>query len=511
MNLAITSKKTSKKTLFLILGFFLLLNFATSGGHLYSIDDVRYFLLAENLVLNNSIKINPLSPSVEQLDVTSTMIKGQERYYKSEGLEWTPDSPLIQIYTASPLLLPILTTPLYYIAKMFSQDPITILGLIPNAVILSLTSLMIFISSIRYFKSEKIAFVLSLVFLVTTFVWSYNTGMMQRPLASLLIVLGFYLIISSKTTYYTPILAGVSFGLSILASASTVLILPGLIAFGIFHYRKEKRQLLFFLIGVIFLMLVQAALNEERHGSVFEFGYYDFKHSFTDGLVGYIFSLGWGLPFNAPLLIFVPISIYILLSSKNNEYKFFGITLVYCLFAIWIFNGTLTSPHWSGYGGWGPRYFTTIMPLLIISLGFVILKFSKSKTFRLGFIGLASFGFFVSLMGKLVWYMYGYSYGLRILKTLQLGNGWERLNYDFQYFPLTLHLLTLNSDFIQNMGKPLTGVTSWGLAPCSYDLFLYCELGIIPFILILIALTIVGLFILRTLKIISKSNVSLYP
>jgi len=501
MNLAITSKKTSKKTLFLILGFFLLLNFATSGGHLYSIDDVRYFLLAENLVLNNSIKINPLSPSVEQLDVTSTMIKGQERYYKSEGLEWTPDSPLIQIYTASPLLLPILTTPLYYIAKMFSQDPITILGLIPNAVILSLTSLMIFISSIRYFKSEKIAFVLSLVFLVTTFVWSYNTGMMQRPLASLLVVLGFYLIISSKTTYYTPILAGVSFGLSILASASTVLILPGLIAFGIFHYRKEKRQLLFFLIGVIFLMLIQAALNEERFDSVFEFGIDKSidDHSYTDGLVGYIFSFGWGLPFNAPLLIFVPISIYILLSSKNNEYKFFGITLAYCLFAIWIFNGTIISPFWSGFGGWGPRYFTTIMPLLIISLGFVIKQFSNSNIFKTTFLGLAIFGFFVSLMGKLVWYMYGYTYGWDVLYINSGANYWSRFNYDFMISPTVLHLLTLNSDYIQKIGGN-SGSLGWGLAPCPYDLYIYCEFGMLGFIAILTSLFFVGILLLKLLK-----------
>jgi len=505
MNLAITSKKTSKKTLFLILGFFLLLNFATSGGHLYSIDDVQYFLHAENLVLNNSIKQNPLSPSVEQLDVTSVMIILQERYYKSEGLEWTPDSPLIQIYTAAPLLLPILTIPLYYIAKMFSQDPITILGLIPNVIILSLTSLMIFISSIRYFKSEKIAFVLSLVFLVTTFVWSYNTGMMLRPLASLLVVLGFYLIISSKTTYYTPILAGVSFGLSILASASTVLILPGLIAFGIFHYRKEKRQLLFFLIGILFLILVQAAINEERHDSVFEFGYTDLKHSFTDGLVGYIFSLGWGLPFNAPLLIFVPISIYILLSSKNNEYKFFGITLVYCLFAIWIFNGTITSPHWSGYGGWGPRYFTTIMPLLIISLGFVIKEFSSSNIFKTSFIGLAIFGFFVSLMGKLVWYMYGYSYGWSVLNTHIIENGWERVNYDFMYSPIALHLLTLNSDYVQSL-RDVRGTLGWGLAPCPYDLYIYCEFGILSFIAILASLFFVGILLLKLLK---KSNIEI--
>ena len=495
------NKNKSKFHLYiLVFVFFLLVNFATSGGHLYASDDIQYFLHTENLALNNSIKQNPLSPSVEKLDVTSLLKELQQRYYKWEGLEWTDNSPLIPVFTPAPLLLSILTVPLYLIAQGFSLNPVTILGLIPNVVILSLTSLMIFVTSIRFFKSEKIAFILSLVFLVTTFVWPYNTGMMLRPLAGLLVILGFYFVISSKTIYYRPILAGVCFGFSILASTSTLLILPGLIAFGIFYYRKEKPKLVFFLLGVFILLFIQAALNEEKYGTVFEFGYPTFVHSYTDGLIGYIFSLGWGLPFNAPLLIFAPISIFILLSSKNNEHKFFGITLVYCLFAIWIFNGTILSPHWSGYGGWGPRYFTTILPLLIISLGFAISKFSKSNAFKLGFIGLASFGFFVNLMGKLVWYMYGYSYGWRILNTHVIENGWERLNYDFQIIPLTLQLLTLTSDYVQNLGRPSSGALSWGLAPCPYDLFIYCEIGLIPFIIILLSLGLVGFLIFHNLK-----------
>jgi len=479
----------------------LLINFASSGGHLYSSDDVFYFLHTENLALNNSIKINPLSSSVEKLDATGLMNISQQSNYKWEGLDWTDNSPLIPVYTAAPLLLSILTVPLYLIAKEFSQNPITVISLIPNVVILSCTSFMIFISSVRYFKSEKIAFVLSLVFLVTTFVWSYNTGMMLRPLAGLLVVLGFYLIISTKTTSFRPILAGVSFGLAILATASTLLILPGLIAFGIFYYRKEKRQLLFFLIGVIFLMLIQAALNEERFDSVFEFGIDKSidNHSYTDGLVGYIFSFGWGLPFNAPLLIFVPISIYILLSSKNNEYKFFGITLAYCLFAIWIFNGTILSPFWSGFGGWGPRYFTTIMPLLIISLGFVIKQFSNSNIFKTTFLGLAIFGFFVSLMGKLVWYIYGYNYGWGVLYINSGANYWSRFNYDFMISPTVLHLLTLNSDYIQKIGGN-SGSLGWGLAPCPYDLYIYCEFGMLGFIAILTSLFFVGILLLKLLK-----------
>ena len=59
--------KIKKKYLFLVLTFFLLLNFATSGGHLISIDDVQYFLHTENIALNQSLEINPNSPSASVL------------------------------------------------------------------------------------------------------------------------------------------------------------------------------------------------------------------------------------------------------------------------------------------------------------------------------------------------------------------------------------------------------------------------------------------------------------
>jgi len=411
---------------------------------------------------------------------------------------------LIPVYGRAPLLLSFLSVPLYHLTIAVSQNPINILGLVPNSIILSLTSFMIFITSIHYFKSQKIAFVLSLVFLVTTFVWSYNTGMMLRPLAGLFVILGLYFIISSnKTCLYNPLFSGTAFGFALLSSASTVLILPALILFGVIKFKNNKKHLLFFFIGLAVLIFIQAELNEIRFDSFTEFGPSQHFHHFTEGLVGYFFSLGWGLPFNFPLILFLPISLYLLFSSKNNEMKAFGIMLSLSLFSIWVFVGTMESPHWSGYGGWGPRYFTTIVPLVVLSLGFVIKEYSQNKFFKIGFIGLASFGFFVNFMGKLIWYMYGYGYGWLILKTHIMENGWLQQNYNIFYSPLSLHIQTLNSNFIQNMENPTIGWISRGLAPCPYDLFIYCEVGIIPFILMIISLSIVGLLILNNLKIIN--------
>jgi len=259
-----------------------------------------------------------------------------------------------------------------------------------------------------------------------------------------------------------------------------------------------------FLLAFLVIMLIQAALNEIRFGSPFDFGlgvWQDITtHNHIEGVIGYIFSMGWGIFFNAPIMILLPLSLYLLFSSQNKDKKALGF-LVLSLFVItWIFFGTMKDPHWSGYGGWGPRYFTTVLPLLVISIGFAIQKFSKSTLFKSSFLGLAVFGFFVGLMGKLVWYFYAYGYGWTVLRFHKLENWFEVLNYDINYAPITLHVKTLLTNFIPD-GIPTQNIDhARGLAPCPYDFFIYCEIGIGPFIGILLAFAFVGyLLILKNI------------
>jgi len=416
----------------------------------------------------------------------------------------------IPYYDATSLLLPFLTVPLYYLAVITSSNPINVVAFFSNSIILSLVSVLIFLTGLHFFQSKRISFVLSLVFLVTTFVWSYNTGMMLRPLAALFALVGFYLIINSKyDDNYRPLISGICIGLVLLSSASAIIILPGFVAFGIFNFRKNRKQLFFFLIGFSIIMLTQVWLNDIRFGSYSDFGF-GFQqdittHSHIEGVIGYIFSLGWGLPFNSPLLIFFPFAVYIIM-KKNLPLAIF---LLYLFMITWLFHGTEQEPHWSGYGGWGPRYFTMILPFLILSLGFLIEKFSTNIKFKISFIVLAVFGFFVGLMGKLVWYFYGYGYGWQVLKYHLKENWFELLNYDINYAPITLHLQTLLTDFIPHGINPLNTEFARGLAPCSYDLYIYCEIGILPFIGILILLTTVGFLLLKKLKINPKENLNI--
>jgi len=231
-----------KRFLLLLFCFFLILNFATSGGHTYSIDDTKYFLHTENLALNNSLKLDPESPSVDKIITPDDLKKRQKINYAFQGKEWSEETPLVPFYTFTSLLLPFITVPFYHLSIFTSSDPIVVLNFFTNSIIISSISIIIFLTSMHFFKSKRISFVLALVFLVTTWIWGYNTGMMLRPLAALCVLSGFYFIITSNNqSRYKPLIAGIVIGLGQLASYSTIIIIPGLIIFGIVKFRKEKK------------------------------------------------------------------------------------------------------------------------------------------------------------------------------------------------------------------------------------------------------------------------------
>ena len=126
-------------------------------------------------------------------------------------------------------------------------------------------------------------------------------------------------------------------------------------------------------------------------------------------------------------------------------------------------------------------------------------KYSSNKYFNFSFIGLAIWGFFVSFMGKLVWFYYGAAYGWRILEHKEtVENYWDIRQYNFDYSNLGNLINALTTpNFIPSLEN--TAGQYWGLTPCLYDLFIYCELGIIPFITIVSIGIITGILILRTL------------
>src|SRR6188472_2574406 len=138
------------RLIFLVFSFFLIVNIASNGGHFDSWDGVETFLVAESMVLKHSAMLYPDVPSIQKL------------YF---------DIQQSTAYNVRSLLSAAIAVPFYYAAIIFSASPITVVALFVNSMIISLTSVVIFCFSLGIYRSKKIAFALSLIFSVCSFVW----------------------------------------------------------------------------------------------------------------------------------------------------------------------------------------------------------------------------------------------------------------------------------------------------------------------------------------------------
>jgi len=495
----------NRKLEILIFSFFLLINFATTGGHEYSFDDLLYLMHTENIALNYSLFIHPYeTPSAwngifGQNDPEMALKSIQERYLTYQEIDYDEDTQLEAFGTPSSMLLPFVTVPLYYLALIVNERPVTFLGFFSNTIILSMVSLIIYKTGTRIFESNKLGFILAVIFMTGTWIWAYNTGMMLRPLASLMIILGFYFIITKKDDkYLRVILAAICFGLTLIATSSSIILIPGLFLFGIVKTMNNKKQVLLFVLTFIAILSIQGVINEIRFNSFYDFGFGPFQntnfHSGTEGLYGYFVSLSWGIPIHFPLFAFFIGGMYVMWRKTKSM----AILFSYSFIATWLFVGTLPSPSlWEGAPGWGPRYFSTILPFIIIGIGFALQEFCKKWYMKIVFILLAGFGFFMALMGKLVWSVYGfYNQGEEEMKSNLLQNRWFEHNYNFEYSTLNFHLQVLSDN---TLVKYINGSVG-GLAPCNYDLYVLCRIGEIPFILLLCLCGVFAFFIIKEVK-----------
>ena len=144
--------------------------------------------------------------------------------------------------------------------------------------------------------------------------------------------------------------------------------------------------------------------------------------------------------------------------SKNK-----GLLLIcsYVIFANWLYVGTLSfgfEPFaWSGAIAWGPRYFVPILPFITIILGQLLLHISQIKDrkkkviLKATIIGLAALGFFVNLVGTLVWYQYGIIYGWDKEQLHQFTNNMDIMTWNPYYSPIVLHTKASASDFVSTI------------------------------------------------------------
>lgn len=476
----------NKKIIFLVFTFFFTINILSNGGHFDANDGIETFLVSESMVLKHTAKLDPTVPSISTLgfDIHSTMNALQGIH---TGKPLGPDERMTPMYSERPLLLSAIGVPIYLIAKLADVPPAPLVAILFNSTVLALTSMIVFCFSSELNKSRKIGFVTSIIFGVTSFVWPYNTSFFPQPIQGLFLITStYYVYKSSLTKKNTHLVLGASFlGLSLYVQPTSLVFIPAILVYSILKLKNHRKAILFVSI-VSMLLLSVGYLNYVRFGSLFDFGYGMYGsisvHGGWIGLLGLIFSPGSGILFFFPLCVLIPFAI----KKMYREEKGLSILFIYVIVSSWLYFGTLSYGEpfaWSGAGGWGPRYLVPIIPFLTISISYLIRDMKKVTGGLISF--LASTGFVVNLLGVLVWYAYGYSYGWTVEQLWKVKNSLNIMTWVPQYSPIILHAKALATNYVGtiNISHYPTGYMRIGLYSCSIDSYLYCKFGLFPIIL----------------------------
>lgn len=510
----------------MVFALIFLINIVSSGGHLDWWDGIEAFLVTESMVLKNTAKLDPSVPSVKELgfNVNYTV-------YSNTALQTGNNSDprtiaLEPVYTVRSLFLSAVGVPFYYLGLLLSIPPVVPVGLLANSLVISLIAVVIFCVSVELHRSRKLAFLLSLIFAVCSFVWPYNSTFWVQPLQALTLILPLFFLIKiqhydnkSFLCHYTTTKsrcrvflfsasAGASLGLSVFAHPTSLIFIPAFLVFSFFCVMRHdiRKSFVTFIFTLALVIFSSGLVNYARFGSFTEFGYGYFSslaaHDGWRGLIGLLVSPGAGLVFYFPLAVLLPLAGKYL--YKNNRGIFFLCT--YIILTNWIYIGTLSfgsePSSWSGGVAWGPRYLIPVLPFIVIMLGSLFVRLGKAKRayLKVSAVALCIAGFYINLSAILVWFQYGLIYGWQKEGLGVYSNNLDIMTWNPYYSPIVLHTKAIASDYVSSINPEQYLNTSWhwtayGNAPCSFDLYFYCTYGIVPVIAILLAVIIVAALI----------------
>ena len=511
-----------RKLVLLLFVFFFLINIISSGGHLDWWDGTEAFLVTESMVLKNTAKLDPFVPSVKELGFNVNYTVYANNAMQSRSNANLSNTTLEPVYTVRSLLLSAVGVPFYLSGLLMNISPFLTIGLLVNTLILSLTSLSIFCISIEVHQSRKIAFVLGLIFSVCSFVWPYVNSFWVQPLqalilsSSLLFILKVqhydksylcsYTVKYGRKRFYFSALSGFLLGLSVFAHPISLIFIPAFLVYTFFRVMRHDIKNFLLLVSLIALMLFFVGLvNYARFGSFTDFGYGYFSslaaHDGWRGLIGLLVSPGVGLIFFFPIAVLLPLGAKYM--YKDNRALFF--LCIYIIIANWIYIGTLSygaePSSWSGGIAWGPRYLIPVMPFIMIVLGSIFLHLRKRRILKAIVISLCLVGFYVNLSGILIWFQYGLMYGWYVERLATSPNYMETMTWSPAYSTIVLQTKAMLADYVssinpeQYIGTSLSWA-AYGNAPCSYDLYLYCNFGPGPVLVISLILVFLAALIL---------------
>lgn len=530
----ILSKRFLPPLLFCLFFFVFLMS---SGGHIMTPDGLLTFVMTENFVKNGSLTLNVDSSVTRQTGwgvnyTIEDLVKKRAvmEYKKGLNNEMTKEEFVKDYFEKTDLrsveanryaVLPLIAVPLYLIAESIGINPLNFVPLFLNSIIIAITAVVIFLLGKEIFNSERIGVALSLIFGFTSYIWPYTNGMLARPLAIMFMMIFIYFIIKNKKEerFFYPILAGVSLMLMGISQGGLYFAMPLLLIYGLFELRKNRKALTVFVIAVVLLILVQLYINDYRYGSPFDITGHGsvlegrglgtaskenplIPRSTFDGIYGFIISPDHSIIVYFPLFLLFPLGCYCMFKKDRP----LGLLIIFLFIFVYL-SIAATSTSVLGEGGkwnsinaiWGPhRYLLPLIPIITISIGAIISKFQNWKMKMTVFV-LSAVGFFVNLLGSLVFWRLAFNYGL-VQEGLRQVDSWNKImTWDPQYSLVALSMKVLENNYLNFKGEFVYYV-SMGLADCKYDSFLFCEYGVLGIVLIVILIVVIAYLIVLTLN-----------
>ncbi|MDW0282146.1 MAG: hypothetical protein QN720_06560 [Nitrososphaeraceae archaeon] len=544
MTLIADRRKFVKDYLFVFV-FFFIINLMASGGHIDMWDGMVTFMITESMALKQTAQLHPEIPSISLAnpsDMVHTMMDYEVGNYKvltGKYYDWVSSlKPLEPVFSSRSLLLPAIAVPAYLLASLLSLNPVSVIGISVNSLIISLTSLVIFCFSLDLYGSRRIAFILGLVFVGCSFILPYNNTLFPQPLQGLCIITAAFFLYKSRHYNHSFIciytrhenynnkrgiiyggLAALFLGMSVLASPASAMFIPAFIICAFLYTRHNRKIIACFILTLAIILFSAGVVNYLRFGSFTEFGYggaygtFSYNQGWT-GLVGLWASPGKGLIFYFPAVLLLPLA----LNLVYRQDKAFFILTTYIVIISWLYFGTLVanneSRFWSGAIAWGPRYLIPLLPFITIALGALITRRRNTRTkslltMKASLVTVCVAGFIVNLPGTLVWSEYGTIYAWDKEK---LGNSaLEIVTWNPNYSPIILHLKILYEGYLSDIPVDDYRYSAWyyaayGLAPCQVDMYIFCKLGMIPVLILAGIAIVISVIVIKT----SRKDVYVY-
>jgi len=327
--------------------------------------------------------------------------------------------------------------------------------------------------------------------------------------------------IEKKAPFFAG-LAGLLIGLSVIAHPTSLILLPGFLLYSLVESRKNKNIKCFisFVVVVSIVLVCLAALNYARFHSFKEFGYGYYStlgvHDGWRGLIGLLISPGAGL------FVFFPISVLLPWAAKNmknQNKKHLMYLFVFILVINWLDIGTLSFNNepfsWWGGASWGPRYFVVLLPIITLMIGSLFIGIDRRRiVLKYSIIALSIIGFYINIIGALVWTPYEQIY-LAVKQGVPTDRLWNLLIWHPFYSPIVVNTKFLLENFAAHIPVQTYDHTAWhwatyGLAPCSYDNYIFCKFGLAYNVVLLMVIAIIALYIMKVIHILKPKVIARY-